>query len=313
MDQRLQNYQSSYTFLSSSLTSVLQTECKRPFSLLCCSHHLYLIRGKRFQECNRSFHLWKYFLLSFLWYSLWFRKSPLETSASSLPPSWTQFMASPYINSYSFPQVKFWLVGFLDVVELFISTAGRYKLCLAAYLGNWEKGVTTLWSHIWWSHFQESSQEHTHSGGCSYLQRMAICQQSHTVFHCRTILKVLNPGQLACMVLNPFPCLTWHPLPQTGSCVHHMWVVVQSMDSGASLPWHTSKGVRQVPWQHCSASVHGGNSGLHRAQWVCQLGSWAVLTAQGSLEHKLCMGYLNALAHLLFRNNFFPLIVFLQD
>lgn len=172
-------------------------------------------------------------------------------------------MASPYINSYSFPQVKFWLVGFLDVVELFISTAGRYELCLAAYLGNWEKGVTTLWSHIWWSHFQESSQEHTHSGGCSYLQRMAICQQSHTVFHCRTILKVLNPGQLACMVLNPFPCLTWHPLPQTGSCVHHMWVVVQSMDSGASLPWHTSKGVRKVPWQHCSASVHGGNSGLH--------------------------------------------------
>lgn len=109
------------------------------------------------------------------------------------------------------------------------------------------------------------------------------------------------------MALHPSPCPTWHPSPQAAPCVHPMWVVVQSMGAGASLPRHTSKGVRQVSWQRCSASVHGtqGSIGSHQ---VCQLGSWAVLTAQGSLGHKLCVGVSECLriAHLLFRNNYFP-------
>lgn len=140
--------------------------------------------------------------------------------------------------------MNFWLVGFLDMGEWAVfsgfllhshlkATDGFLitclLLCLAAYLGDKEKGVTTLWSQIQWSPFQESSQEPTDPCGCSYLQRMAQCWQSHTVFHCRALLKDLHPGQVACMALHTFPCPRWHPLPQAACYVHHMWVMVQSM------------------------------------------------------------------------------------
>lgn len=69
-------------------------------------------RCQYFKECNRPFHLWKYFLLYFLWYSLWFRDSPVETSPSSLQPIWSSSWSVHILILRSFRRWNFGWLGF---------------------------------------------------------------------------------------------------------------------------------------------------------------------------------------------------------